>query len=162
MWTVAINIRDGVIALFKNDELQFFAQEERLSKIKYDGCPYLIMEMISEYLKDHDLPTSPKFLFIGARKYYEVRQISNKGKAITEHHAFPTVPWTGENAYISILRKKFRESLCPHSFDVMDMDEHFSRTVTGFMHSPFIDAGIIVVDSFGNGFDYPRYAKSLK
>jgi len=164
MWTLVINIKDGAIALLKNDNLQFFLQEERLSKIRYDDSPYLAMKVVSEYLEKQKLAVSPTTMITGARKYYEIKPTFNKIKEIIKHKSVPTMSWTGENPYLSIMRKKFKglQPWAEIDDDVVKINQHFSSASTGFMHSPFNDSAIIVVDSFGNGFDCLRYANYLK
>jgi carbamoyltransferase len=165
MWTVALNIKDGGIALFKNDELEFFIQEERLSKLRYDASPYLGMDMISKFLKNIGESVAPKSVFTGGKKYYEVTPINYKSKGILVREAYPRTPWTGENAYLSILRKNFLVG--PHDVKPLGkseeiiFNEHFVKTVAGFKHSRFTDSAVIIIDSFGNGFDFPRYSQAL-
>jgi carbamoyltransferase len=165
MWTIALNIKDGAIALFKNDELQFFVQEERLSKSKYDDSPYLGLNMIIEYLQRNDLSVAPHVIFTGGRNYYDIIPVNEKSKGIELREGYPRTPWTGENAYLSMIRKKFLAG--PHCTKPLGqteeptLNEHLSKAITSFMHSKFNDSAIIVVDSFGNGFDFPRYSKVL-
>jgi carbamoyltransferase len=165
MWTITLNIKDGGIALFKNNELQFFIQEERLSKLRYDDSPYLGMAMITKYLKSNGLIHCPRVLFTGGRKYYEILPLDKKSKDLITREAYPRTPWIFENPYLSILRKYCKET--PHDTkpigesDELTINEHLVRTITGFMNSRFTDSAILVVDSFGNGFNFPRYSQSL-
>jgi len=56
------------------------------------------------------------------------------------------------------MRKKFKDKLYWTASDVNKTDQHFSIALTGYTNSSFNDSAIIVVDSFGNGFDCYRYA----
>jgi len=164
MWRIVINIKDGAIALLKNGNLQFFLQEERLSKFKYDDSPYLAMKVISEYLEKQNLSVSPTIIITGAKKYYEIQPTLHNINKLVKHKSVPRMSWTGENPYCSIMRKKIKDYLpwADVEDDVIKINQHFSSAATGFMHSPFSDSAIIVVDSFGNGFDCHRYANYLK
>jgi carbamoyltransferase len=164
MWRIVINIKDGAIALLKNNNLQFFLQEERLSKFKYDNSPYLSMEIIAEYLEKQNLSVSPKIIITGARKYYEIPPNCHNINKIVNRKAVPIMSWTGENPYCSIMRKKIkdRRPWADVEDDIIKINQHFSSAATSFMNSPFSDSAIIVIDSFGNGFDCHRYANYLK
>lgn len=165
MWSITLNIRDGGIALFKNDQFLFFIQEERLSKSKYDDSPYLGLNMVIEYLKNKGVSVAPNVIFTGGRNYYDIIPIDGKSKGIELLEGYPRTPWTGENAYLSFIRKKFIAG--PHctkplgKSDETTLNEHFAKVITSFMNSRFNDAAILVVDSFGNGFNFPRYSKAL-
>jgi carbamoyltransferase len=164
MWTIVINIKDGTIALLKKNNLQFIVQEERLSKLKYDDSPYLAMKVVSEYLEKQKLSVSPTIIITGARKFYEISYTSHKIKNIVNYKSVPTMSWTGENAYLSIMRKKFKDNIpwADIEDETVKINQHLASATTGFMNSPFSDSAIIVVDSFGNGFDCHRYANYLK
>ena len=53
MWLLGINVgHNGAAALYKDSELIFYIEEDRLSRMKYDGNPFLGIEKAFEYT-DH-------------------------------------------------------------------------------------------------------------
>ena len=67
-------------ALVRNGILEYFIEEERLSRHKYDGNPFMAMLEAMEYEID--------VLLLGG--------------TTTEFHS---LPWTGEDAYSALVRK---------------------------------------------------------
>ena len=50
MWLLAINVgHNGATALYKDSELIYYIEEDRLSRMKYDGNPYLGLEKAYDY-----------------------------------------------------------------------------------------------------------------
>ena len=50
MWLVGINVgHNGATALFHDDELIFYIEEDRLSRLKYDGNPFAGMLLAYDY-----------------------------------------------------------------------------------------------------------------
>ena len=84
MWLLGINVgHNGAAALYKDSELIFYIEEDRLSRMKYDGNPFLGIEKAFEYTDHIDF-----IILCGTR------------------NAFGQVPWTGEDAYTCLVRKK--------------------------------------------------------
>jgi len=83
MWLLGINTgHNGATALYKDSELIFYIEEDRLSRLKYDGNPYLGMEKAFSYTDKID------FLIICGTR-----------------NAFGKMPWTGEDPYTCYARK---------------------------------------------------------
>jgi len=161
MWILAFNIITGSTSLFKDNELIFFIEEERLSKVKYDGTPLLGISKALELTDKID-----SVLMTGGRGYYTTTKVENDLNHTHLIKPFPSLPWTGENPYLCYIRKKGRISVkdwySPTWTDSIDFTKfdiffHPVSAVTGFMNSGFDDAAMIVIDSLGSGLQYPKY-----
>jgi carbamoyltransferase len=171
MWKIAININEGAVALYQDDNLKFFVQEERLTKCKYDDSPYLGLEMIADYLKDNELSSEiPELTILGGREYHEIlpsRKISkflknSIEKVVVEQGAYPIVGWTGEVTYVSLLRKKFlAKIMITDSFIDCRLHQHLITGLTGLINSSYNNSTLIVIESTGSGYDNDRYSKFL-
>jgi predicted NodU family carbamoyl transferase len=171
MWKIAININEGAVALYQDDNLKFFVQEERLTKCKYDDSPYLGLDMIANYLKDNNLLSeNPDLTILGGRTHFEiipckkVNKILKEHKTVIfkEHDSYPLATWTGELTYVSLLRKKFlMDPNKPISFADCSSNYHTIIALTGLLNSSYNNSAIIVVDSFGSGYDNDRYSRFL-
>src|SRR5210317_1076226 len=132
MWLLAINTgHNGSSALFKDNELVYYVEEDRLSRLKYDGNPYLGMEKAYEYTDHIDY-----LLLCGTR------------------NAFGKMPWTGEDPYTCYIRKK--QPGIKFETKMFGDDHHLTHAATGFYNSGFDEAAIVVVDGAGSGFDFPE------
>lgn len=132
MWLLGINVgHNGATALYKDNELIFYIEEDRLSRMKYDGNPFLGLEKAFEYTDHID------FLILCATR-----------------NAFGQVPWTAEDAYTCYVRKKQPG----HKLETIKLgdDHHLTHAVTAFYNSGFDDAAAVVVDGAGSGLDLPE------
>ena len=131
MWLLGINVgHNGAAALYKDSELIFYIEEDRLSRMKYDGNPFLGIEKAFEYTDHIDF-----IILCGTR------------------NAFGQVPWTGEDAYTCLVRKKQPG----HKVETIKLgdDHHMTHAVTAFYNSGFDDAAAIVIDGAGSGINIP-------
>ncbi len=127
MWLLGINVgHNGSAALYHNSELVFYIEEERLSRMKYDGNPFLGMERAYEYTDAIDY-----LIICGTR------------------NAFGKVPWTGEDVYSCYIRKKQPK----HKFETIKLgdDHHLTHAFTAFYNSGFVDAAALIIDGAGSG-----------
>ena len=131
MWLLGINVgHNGPAALYKDSELIFYIEEDRLSRMKYDGNPFLGIEKAFEYTDHIDF-----IILCGTR------------------NAFGLVPWTGEDAYTCLVRKKQPG----HKVETIKLGDahHMTHAVTAFYNSGFDDAAALVIDGAGSGIDIP-------
>jgi len=127
MWLLGINIgHNGSAALFHDKELIFYIEEDRLSRLKYDGNPYLGMEMAFNYTDHVDF-----LILCGTR------------------NAFGKMPWTGEDPYTCYVRKKQPK----HKLETIKLadDQHLTHALTAFYNSGFDDAAALIIDGAGSG-----------
>jgi carbamoyltransferase len=127
MWLLGINIgHNGSAALFHDKELIFYIEEDRLSRLKYDGNPYLGMEMAFNYTDHVDF-----LILCGTR------------------NAFGKMPWTGEDPYTCYARKKQPK----HKLETIKLadDHHLTHALTAFYNSGFDDAAALIIDGAGSG-----------
>jgi len=113
---------NGSVAFVVDGELVFYAEEERLSRAKYDGNPFRAMlQVLVNYPVDE--------LVIGGTS-----------------HELPTLPWTNENPYAALVRKfnpEVRVSMMGHL-------HHLSHAAGAFYNSGFTTAAAVVVDGSGS------------
>ena len=131
MWLLGINVgHNGASALYKDSELIFYIEEDRLSRMKYDGNPFLGIEKAFEYTDHIDF-----IILCGTR------------------NAFGLVPWTGEDAYTCLVRKKQPG----HKVETIKFGDihHMTHAMTAFYNSGFDDAAALVIDGAGSGIDIP-------
>ena len=131
MWLLGINVgHNGATALYKDSELIFYIEEDRLSRMKYDGNPFLGIEKAFEYTDHIDF-----VILCGTR------------------NAFGKVPWTGEDAYTCLVRKKQPG----HKVETIKLgdDHHMTHAVTAFYNSGFDDAAALIIDGAGSGINIP-------
>lgn len=130
MWILAINPgHNGSTALLHDKELVMYIEEDRLSKVKYDGNPYLGME---EALKLTD--TIDHFVICGT---------SNR---------LPMMPWTGEDAYTTYVRKKIKNAKDMKVHKLGD-EHHMTHAWCAFYNSGFESALAVIVDGAGSSFN---------
>jgi carbamoyltransferase len=131
MWLLGINVgHNGAAALYKDSELIFYIEEDRLSRMKYDGNPFLGIEKAFEHTDHIDF-----IILCGTR------------------NAFGQVPWTGEDAYTCLVRKK-QQGRKVETIQLGD-DHHMTHAVTAFYNSGFDDAAALVIDGAGSGINIP-------
>jgi len=117
---------NGSAAFLIDGELKFYIEEERLSRMKYDGNPYRgILEAI---------PYGIDILVLGGT-----------------HDQFPQLPWTGEDPYSGFLRK-FNPNLKVIN---LGMEHHRGHAAEAFYNSGFQDAVAVIVDGSGTCINIP-------
>ena len=121
MKILAINPgHNGAAALVIDGEVKFYIEEERLSRVKYDGNPFMgILEAV-KYGID--------ILVLGGT-----------------HPEFPQLPWTGEDPYSALVRKHnpaVRVINLGHA-------HHLGHAAGAFYNSGFEDAVAVIVDGSG-------------
>jgi len=132
MWLMAINVgHNGACALYEDNKLVYYIEEDRLSRMKYDGNPFLGMEEAFKYTDHIDF-----LILCGTR------------------NAFGQVPWTAEDAYTCYVRKKQPG----HKMETIKLgdDHHLTHAVCAFYNSGFDEAAAIVIDGAGSGVDLPE------
>jgi len=131
MWLLGINVgHNGSAALYKDSELIFYIEEDRLSRMKYDGNPFLGIEKAFEYTDHIDF-----IILCGTR------------------NAFGKVFWTAEDPYTCLVRKK-QPGYKVETIQLGD-DHHLTHAVTAFYNSGFDDAAALVIDGAGSGINIP-------
>jgi len=108
-------------ALVRNGILEYFIEEERLSRHKYDGNPFMAMLEAMEYEID--------VLLLGG--------------TTTEFHS---LPWTGEDAYSALVRKKYPKVKIYN----LGNEHHLGHAASAFYGSGFETAAAIVIDGAGS------------
>ena len=113
---------NGSTALIVDGELQVYIEEERLSRMKYDGNPYRGMI---------DLLTKTKidFLVMG-------------GTGQEDHR----LPWTGESSYHALVRKWWPDVKVVN----MNGEHHMGHAAAAFFGSGFDDAVAVIADGAGS------------
>lgn len=113
---------NGSAALVINGQVVFYAEEERYSRMKYDGNPYraMLQVLVSQPVNE---------LVIGGT-----------------NPNLPTLPWTGEDPYTALARK-FNPGL---KVTNMGNLHHLGHAAAGFYASGFETAAAVVVDGAGS------------
>ena len=111
---------NGSAALLVDGELKFYVEEERLSRSKYDGNPFM---GILEGLK------------------YGVDVLVLGGTS--PHH--PQLPWTGEDPYGAIVRKHNPNVKIVN----VGHAHHLGHAAAAFYNSGFEDAVAVIIDGSG-------------
>lgn len=113
---------NGSAALVVDGEVIFYGEEERFSRMKYDGNPFKAMiHILSNYHVDE--------LVIG-------------GTTNQLHQ----LPWTGEDSY-SALARKFNPNI---KITLMGHLHHLGHAAGAFYNSGFTTAAAIIVDGAGS------------
>ena len=127
MWILGINIgHNGSTALFHNNELIFYIEEERLTRVKYDGGPFAGMDLAYKYTDHID--------------YLAICSTSNN---------FPQIPWNTEDVYTAFIRKK--QPGKPFQTVPAGDIHHLTHSLTAFYNSGFDDAAALIIDGAGSG-----------
>jgi len=113
---------NGSIALVTDGKLQYYCEEERLSRLKYDGNPFRGMISILETFLINELVI---------------------GGTTTE---YALLPWTGEDPY-SALARKFNPNV---KITKVGHDHHIGHAASAFYNSGFESAVAVVVDGSGS------------
>ncbi len=112
---------NGAAAYVVNGELQWYIEEERLSRSKYDGNPFRgMLEAVR---------TGVDILVIGG----------------TSPHN-PTLPWTGEDPYSALVRK-FHPNVQVVN---LGHQHHLGHAAVAFYNSGFETAAAVIVDGAGS------------
>jgi carbamoyltransferase len=111
---------NGAAALLVDGELEFYIEEERLSRSKYDGNPLM---GIIEGLK-HGIDV----LVLGGTS-----------------PQFPQLPWTGEDPYSALVRKYNPNVKVVNVGHI----HHIGHAAAAFYNSGFEDAAAVIVDGSG-------------
>lgn len=140
IWIAAVTRgHNGATCLLKNGEIVFSIEEERLSRVKYDGTPFAGMNKILEYTDKLD------YLVIAHT-------------ATLEQHS-PKVDYTGEDIYFSMARKLgLINWQSPGEFkhpQIVDLGSihHKLHAACAFYRSGFDSATAVVIDGAGSGFE---------
>lgn len=120
---VAVNPgHNGSTTLLKDGKVEFYIEEERLSRMKYDGNPFRgILEAIQRGPIDE--------IVIGGTS-----------------NDLPRLPWTSEDPYSSLVRKYFPGV----KVTVQGGDHHLGHAAGAFYNSGFDTAVAVVVDGAGS------------
>ena len=113
---------NGAAALVVDGEVVYYTEEERLSRMKYDGNPFRAMIHI---LMNHRIDE----LVIG-------------GTNPQTHQ----LPWTGEDSYTALVRK-FNPNVI---FTDLRSEHHLSHAAGAFYNSGFDEAICLIVDGSGS------------
>jgi carbamoyltransferase len=117
------------VCLLKNGELLFYLEEERLSRLKYDGTPFRVLE--------------------------EVKKYTNRIDAVAIAHTDNSAPqsdWCSQNVYVEFLRK---HHLITYKTPVHMMGHihHQLHAACAFYNSGFDDAVAVIVDGAGSRYE---------
>ena len=113
---------NGAVALVADGELLYYIEEERLTRMKYDGNPF---RGILEVLKKHHVD---EIVIVGTTP----EQIK--------------LPWTGEDPYTALVRK-FNPNV---KVTILGHEHHLTHAACAFYNSGFDKAIAIVVDGAGS------------
>ena len=132
---------NGAVCLLKDGEIVFAIEEERLSRVKYDGTPYLAMLLIQKYTSKLD---------------YLVVTGSHPLKASNSQF-----DWTGEDLYtgfarkIGLIDKPANATVATHTRpNVIDVGHlhHSMHAACAFYKSGFDNAVALIIDGAGTQF----------
>ena len=112
---------NGSAALISDGEVIFYGEEERFSRMKYDGNPFRAM--------------------INILSNYQVDELVIGGTTNQLHQ----LPWTGENSYTALARK-FNPNI---KITLMGHLHHLGHAAGAFYNSGFTSAAAVIVDGAG-------------
>lgn len=123
---VAVNPgHNGSVAVVSDGEVKLFIEEERMTRLKYDGHPYRsLIYALEKYHVD-------EFFLCGTGQPGEQLSIS----------------WTGENDFQALVRK-FGNKNC--KFHYVGNDHHLGHAALAFLNSGFDKAIALIVDGSGS------------
>jgi carbamoyltransferase len=119
---------NGSAALVINGELTFYSEEERYSRMKYDGNPFRAMLQCLE-------STPIDELIIGGT----TSELSK-------------LPWTMEDAYTALVRK-YNPNV---KVTILGHQHHLGHAVGAFYNSGFDTACAVIVDGAGSGHSFDK------
>jgi len=100
---------NGSAALISDGDVKYYLEEERLSRMKYDGNPFRAM--------------------IDIMSRYTVDELVIVGTGVD----FPQLPWTMENPYSSLVRKFYPKA----TTTFFGHEHHMTHAATAFYNSGF-------------------------
>ena len=112
--------------LLVDGEIIFYVEEERLSRFKRDGTPFLGIQKVFEYV-DH----------------------IDELVVCHTHRACAKTDWTGEDIYKAMVRKLSRRRF-PFNVTYIDSIHHKMHAICGFIHSGFDTAACLIADGAGS------------
>jgi carbamoyltransferase len=113
---------NGSVALLENGELIYYAEEERLSRQKYDGNPFRAI--------------------VEACQMTKIDVVVLGGTSAE----FPSLTWTGEDPYYALVRKYW-----PNVQRInLGNDHHLGHAAGAFYNSGFEEAAAVVIDGAGS------------
>lgn len=124
MKVLAVNPgHNGSACLVEDGKVVFYVEEERLSRLKYDGNPF---RAALHALQDHKID----YLVLGG----------------TSNAVYPQLNWTGESLFHGFVRKFSKDA------KVVDLTNHhhLSHAAGSFYNSGFDEAAVVVVDGCGS------------
>lgn len=113
---------NGSAALISDGKVEYYVEEERLSRMKYDGNPFKAM------------------IDIMSRWHVDELVIAGTGQ---EQHS---LPWTGEDSYTALVRKFYPEVKVSR----IGHEHHLGHAACAFYNSGFDKAVAIIVDGAGS------------
>ena len=112
---------NGSACLVSDGELKYYLEEERLSRMKYDGNPFRSMiDIMSKYHVD-------ELVIVGT---------------YPDH---PIIPWTMEDVYTGLVRKYYPDV----KTTLLGQEHHLTHASCAFYNSGFKKAVAIIVDGAG-------------
>lgn len=124
MKVLAINPgHNGSACLIEDGKIIFYVEEERMSRMKYDGNPFRASLLA---LQHHNIDV----LVLGG----------------TDIGSYPQLTWTGENIFVGFARK-FNKNI-----KIVDLtsQHHLGHAAGSFYNSGFDEAVVVVVDGCGS------------
>jgi len=117
---------NGSAALVSDDKLMFYVEEERLSRMKYDGNPFLgILQIMEDYPLD--------IIAIGGT---------------FDKESLGVLSWTGGDPFSTLIRKKLKDNSIKIFY--CGTNHHTGHAAMAFYNSGFDKALSIVVDGCGS------------
>lgn len=113
---------NGSVALVCDGKLELYIEEERLSRMKYDGNPFRGMIHILER--------------------YKIDEFVIGGTGQEDHR----LPWTGESSYVALVRKYYPEV----KVHLLNGEHHHGHACSAFYNSGFESAAAVIVDGSGS------------
>lgn len=113
---------NGSAALISDGETKYYIEEERLSRLKYDGNPFRGM--------------------IDAIQKWKIDELIIAGTGQENH----TLPWTGEDSYTALVRKFYPDVKVTR----IGQEHHLGHAACAFYNSGFDEAIAIIVDGAGS------------
>lgn len=113
---------NGSAALVSDGEVKYYVEEERLSRMKYDGNPFKGM--------------------IDIMQRWHVDELIIAGTGQEDHK----LPWTGEDAYTALVRKFYPNV----KVSKIGHEHHLGHAACAFYNSGFEKAIAIIVDGAGS------------
>lgn len=113
---------NGSAALVCDGKLELYIEEERMSRMKYDGNPFKAMMHIMER--------------------HHINELIIGGTGQEDHR----LPWTGENSYHALVRK-YNPNV---KVTIIWNEHHLGHAASAFYNSGFDTAAAVIVDGSGS------------